>query len=318
MQEVRDEGAIRATTLPPGWDEAVDLEADPATIPDPAEVEVPDALRAEIERLMRLYPDRHSATLPALGAAQRVHGWCSPEALRQVAAVMQVTPAYLSGVATFYDMLRTEPAGSRYVYVCTSVACHLRNARRVYKALGGRGGVPGARRRGPARVRVPRRLRHGADGVRRRPLRRPAHARRRARAGSPAEGEARRCCPAAASGTRASACPTTRRPRASPCTRRWSRRERDARPAREHRRARPPHDGGLRAPRRLPARCARRCSRWTPRPCCTSSRSRGCAAAAAPASRWARRRASSRRARWTSTSAATPTSPSRAPSRTAC
>ncbi len=135
MQEVRDEGAIRATTLPPGWDEAVDLEADPATIPDPAEVDVPDALRAELERLMRLYPDRHSATLPALGAAQRVHGWCSPEALRQVAAVMQVTPAYLSSVATFYDMLRTEPLGSRYVYVCTSVACHLRNAKRVYDAL---------------------------------------------------------------------------------------------------------------------------------------------------------------------------------------
>jgi NADH-quinone oxidoreductase subunit E len=134
-QEVRDEGAIRATTLPPGWDEAVDLEADPATIPDPAEVEVPDALRAEIERLMRLYPDRHSATLPALAAAQRLHGWCSPEAIRQVAAVMQVTPAYLSSVATFYDMLRTEPKGSRYVYVCTSVACHVRNAKRVYEAI---------------------------------------------------------------------------------------------------------------------------------------------------------------------------------------
>jgi NADH-quinone oxidoreductase subunit E len=86
---------------------------------------------------MRLYPDRHSATLPALGAAQAVHGWCSPLAIRQVAAVMQVTPAYLSGVATFYDMLRTEGSASSYVYVCTSVACHLRNARRVYQALVG-------------------------------------------------------------------------------------------------------------------------------------------------------------------------------------
>jgi hypothetical protein len=48
---------------------------------------------------------------------------------------MQVTPAYLSSVATFYDMLRTKPLGSRYVYVCTSVACHLRNARRVYQEI---------------------------------------------------------------------------------------------------------------------------------------------------------------------------------------
>ena len=135
MQQVGDEGALRATPLPPGWDEAVDLEAPPATIPDPADVDVPDELRREIERLMSLYPDRHSATLPALGAAQRLHGWCSPEALRQVAAVMQVTPAYLSSVATFYDMLRTEPSGSRYVYVCTSVACHVRNAKRIYEAI---------------------------------------------------------------------------------------------------------------------------------------------------------------------------------------
>jgi NADH-quinone oxidoreductase subunit E len=135
MQEVDDEGALRAAPLPPGWNEGVDLEGPAATIPDPADVEVPEALRAEIERLMSLYPDRHSATLPALGAAQRVHGWCSSEAIDQVAVVMQVTPAYLSSVATFYDMLRTEPAGSRYVYVCTSVACHVRNAKRVYEAI---------------------------------------------------------------------------------------------------------------------------------------------------------------------------------------
>jgi NADH-quinone oxidoreductase subunit E len=137
MYDAGDEGALRPapTRLPRGWDEAVDLERDPATIPDPAEVEVPEGLRREIEELMSRYPDRHSAALPALGAAQRLHGWCSPEALDQVAAVMQVTPAYLSSVATFYDMLRTEPSGPRTVYVCTSVSCMLRDAKSVYDAI---------------------------------------------------------------------------------------------------------------------------------------------------------------------------------------
>jgi NADH-quinone oxidoreductase subunit E len=124
-----------SASLPAGWDEAVDLALDPATVPDPTAVEVPDDLRARIEELMARYPDRHSATLPALDAAQKLHGWCSPLALAQVAAVMQVTPAYLSSVATFYDMLRTQPLGSRYVYVCTGVACHLRNAKAVYDAI---------------------------------------------------------------------------------------------------------------------------------------------------------------------------------------
>jgi NADH:ubiquinone oxidoreductase subunit E len=98
-------------------------------------VDVPEGLRREIEDAMARYPQRRSAALPALGAAQKVHGWCSPEAMLQVAAVMQVSPAYLSSVATFYDMLRTEPLGARYVYVCTSVACHVRNAKAVHDAI---------------------------------------------------------------------------------------------------------------------------------------------------------------------------------------
>ena len=135
MQAAGDEAAVRSAPVPAGWDEAVRMEEDPATIPDPAEVEVPQELRRRIEERMAMYPDRHSAALPALAAAQELHGWCSPEALRQVAAVMQVTPAYLSSLVTFYDMLSAEPVGRRYVYVCTSVACHLRNAKAVYDAL---------------------------------------------------------------------------------------------------------------------------------------------------------------------------------------
>jgi NADH:ubiquinone oxidoreductase subunit E len=134
MAEAGDEGAL-VQPLPAGWDDSVDIEADPAVVPDPAEVDVPPELRERIENLMARYPDRHSAALPALSAAQKVHGWCSPLAMRQVAAVMQVTPAYLSSVATFYDMLRTDPIGSRYVYVCTSVSCHLSDAKAVHDAI---------------------------------------------------------------------------------------------------------------------------------------------------------------------------------------
>ena len=118
-----------------GWDSAADLWKDPAEIPDAASVDVPDELRSQIENYMSRYPDYHSASIPALMAAQKFHGWCSDEAIKQVAAVMQVTPAYLSSVATFYDMLRTKPVGARYVYVCTSVACQLRQAKEVYDAI---------------------------------------------------------------------------------------------------------------------------------------------------------------------------------------
>jgi len=118
-----------------GWDVAADLERDPATIPDPATTPVPQELRREIEAHMALYPDPRSANLPALEAAQRVHGWCSPEAIDQVACVMGVTPASLDAVATFYDMLETQPVGAHAIFVCTNISCSLRGADELYATI---------------------------------------------------------------------------------------------------------------------------------------------------------------------------------------
>ena len=119
----------------PGWDDAADLTKEPVGVPDAATTPVPAELRAEIEAHMAKYPDRRSAALPCLAAAQRRHGWCSPEAIAQVAAVMQLTPAYLVEVATFYDMVDTVPIGPHRVYVCTNISCSLRGGDKVYEAM---------------------------------------------------------------------------------------------------------------------------------------------------------------------------------------
>src|SRR5271156_4317931 len=84
---------------------------------------------------MANYPERRSAALPALAAAQRVHGWCSAEALEQGAGVMRVTPAYLESVASFYDMLETSPVGRHSVYVCTNISCSLCGADELLEAV---------------------------------------------------------------------------------------------------------------------------------------------------------------------------------------
>jgi NADH-quinone oxidoreductase subunit E len=119
----------------PGWDEAVDLWKEPAPVPEPVVTPVPDELRAQVEEYMARYPDRRSAAIPALAAAQRFHGWCSPEAIDQVAAVMRVTPGYLTAVATFYDMLETEPKPPHDVYVCTNISCALRGGDEVLSEM---------------------------------------------------------------------------------------------------------------------------------------------------------------------------------------
>ncbi len=119
----------------PGWDDAADLSKSPAVVPDPATTPVPSELRAEIEDYMSRYPDFRSAAIPALHAAQRLHGWCSPTAIEQVACVMRLTPGYLTAVATFYDMFETQPKGRVDVYVCTNISCSLRGADRIHEVM---------------------------------------------------------------------------------------------------------------------------------------------------------------------------------------
>lgn len=119
----------------PGWDRAVDLDKDPSAVPDLATTPVPDELRATIEAAMAKYPDRRSAVIPALHAAQDRYGWCSPEAMEQVAAVMQITPAYCEAIATFYDMFDTEPLGRHRVFVCTNITCSLLGADALHERM---------------------------------------------------------------------------------------------------------------------------------------------------------------------------------------
>jgi NADH-quinone oxidoreductase subunit E len=119
----------------PGWDDAVDLTKAPATVPDPATTQVAPGLRETIEAAMAKYPDRRSAAIPALHAAQEVHGWCSPQAIDEVSCVMGLTPAYLTAVATFYDMFSIVPKPRNDVYVCTNISCSLLGADEFFEAM---------------------------------------------------------------------------------------------------------------------------------------------------------------------------------------
>ena len=89
----------------------------------------------EIQGFAAQYPDSRSAVMPALRAAQERFGWLSPDALREVADALDLTPAYCKAIATFYDMYHLEPVGKHVVEVCTNLACALAGAQRVVEAF---------------------------------------------------------------------------------------------------------------------------------------------------------------------------------------
>jgi len=75
------------------------------------------------------------ALIPLLQALQDRYGYLPEPALRRVCEGSEITPASLTGVASFYDMFRLRPVGKHIVRVCTGTACHVAGAERVEEAL---------------------------------------------------------------------------------------------------------------------------------------------------------------------------------------
>ena len=85
-----------------------------------------DALRDELEAdLMPKYPNRRAATLPVLHAVQNKVGYLPYQAIEEIAAFLESTPAEVLDTASFYDQYMTEPQGKYTLWVCHSLSCEL-------------------------------------------------------------------------------------------------------------------------------------------------------------------------------------------------
>lgn len=90
-----------------------------------------EAGKDRLEMILGRYPQKRGALLPLLNYAQEKRGWISPETMVEVAQVLELTPAYVHSVATFYTMYHKRPVGKYLIQVCTNISCHLNRAEGV-------------------------------------------------------------------------------------------------------------------------------------------------------------------------------------------
>ena len=93
------------------------------------------ARRTELDELLTRYPTKMAALLPALWMLQEDRGWVSPAGMDEVASVLELTPAYVQGVVTFYTMYHLHPVGKHFVQVCTTTPCNVCGAEDVVNAF---------------------------------------------------------------------------------------------------------------------------------------------------------------------------------------
>ena len=95
----------------------------------------PAPLAAELDAVVARYPKRAAAMLPVLTRLQAERGFLSEETVEQVAAYLEVPPAHVHGVVSFYSMYDRAPVGKHKLYVCRTLSCRLRGAEEVIRAL---------------------------------------------------------------------------------------------------------------------------------------------------------------------------------------
>jgi NADH-quinone oxidoreductase subunit E len=94
------------------------------------------SLQDEIRMAAEPYPDKQSGVMDGLRLAQQHYGgWLPAEALAEVADALDLTPAHVQSVASFYDMYHMAPVGEHLVEVCTNVSCALVGAQQVVEAF---------------------------------------------------------------------------------------------------------------------------------------------------------------------------------------
>jgi NADH-quinone oxidoreductase subunit E len=82
----------------------------------------------ELDEILTRYPTKMAACIPALHLCQAQEGWISEEVIMWVAHRLDLPPAHVKGVVTFYTLFNQKPVGKHQVWVCRTLPCALRGS----------------------------------------------------------------------------------------------------------------------------------------------------------------------------------------------
>lgn len=99
--------------------------------------------RAKLDDVLTKYPpdQKRSAVLAALYLVQEQVGYVTAAGMRHVAGILDLAPAEVEDVATYYVMFFREPVGKHVLQVCRTLSCALMGAERVTEALSEKLGI---------------------------------------------------------------------------------------------------------------------------------------------------------------------------------
>jgi NADH-quinone oxidoreductase subunit E len=96
----------------------------------------------EIDGILARFPHKKSAVLPLMHLVQEEYGYMSKEAMREVAAILDLDPTHILSLAGFYTLYYEEPVGKFVLEICNDLACALRGADEFVDMVSRKLGIP--------------------------------------------------------------------------------------------------------------------------------------------------------------------------------
>lgn len=94
-----------------------------------------DQERTAIDHEVAMVPHKSAAVIEALKIVQHNRRWISDESVTAIAAYLQMSPAEVDSVATFYNLIFRKPVGRHVILLCDSISCYVMKYGEIYTAL---------------------------------------------------------------------------------------------------------------------------------------------------------------------------------------
>jgi len=86
----------------------------------------------ELDEIVARYPNKMAACIPVLHLCQEQNqNWVSDDVITYVAHRLDLSPAHVKGVVTFYTLFNQRPVGKHQVWVCQTLSCALRGSEAI-------------------------------------------------------------------------------------------------------------------------------------------------------------------------------------------
>ena len=91
--------------------------------------------KQEIDHEISLVPYKKASVIEALKIVQQHRGWVSDESVAAIADYLEISPAEVDSVATFYNLIFRRPVGRHVILLCDSISCYVMGYEALYQAL---------------------------------------------------------------------------------------------------------------------------------------------------------------------------------------